>query len=104
MHHRAVAFYRDPAMKERRTSEPRRGSDARVERNYDAARRRIDGLEKALTLIAGAMMPGSHQVDQGKVGQFRLGIDIARSLLAEHLPAAMAAAEPGRAKRESNAS
>ena len=91
-------------MKERRSTEPRRGSDARVERSYDAARRRIDGLEKALTMIAGSMMPGSHQVDQGKIGQFRLGIDIARSLLAEHLAASMAASEPPRAKRESNAS
>ena len=104
MHHRAVAPNRDTAMKDRRSSEPRRGNDARVERNYDVARRRIDGLEKALTLIAGSMMPGSHQVDQAKVGQFRLGIDIARSLLAEHLPSAMATAEPARAKRESNAS
>ena len=92
-------------MPERRSFEPRRGSDARAERNYDAARRRIDGLEKALTLIAGAMMPGGHQVDQTKVGQFRLGIDIARSLLADHLPAAsQSAPDPGRAKRESNAS
>jgi hypothetical protein len=90
-------------MKERRSLEPRRGSDARAERSYDAARRRIDGLEKALTLIAGSMTPGSHQVDQGKVGQFRLGIDIARSLLAERLPAAKSGAE-NRAKRENNAS
>jgi hypothetical protein len=90
-------------MKERRSLEPRRGSDARTERSYDAARRRIDGLEKALTLIAGSMMPGSHQVDQGKVGQFRLGIDIARSLLADHLPAATSG-DSTRAKRESSAS
>ena len=91
-------------MKERRSLEPRRGSDARAERSYDAARRRIDGLEKALTLIAGSMMPGSHQVDQAKVGQYRLGIDIARSLLAERLPAATSGADTARAKRQSSAS
>ena len=68
-------------MTERRSFEPRRGSDARTERSYDAARRRMDGLEKALSLIAGAMIPGSHQVDQSKIADFRLGIDIARSLL-----------------------
>jgi hypothetical protein len=68
-------------MKERRSVEPRRGSDARAERSYDAARRRIDGLEKALSLIAGSMIPGSHHVDQSKLADFRLGIDIARSLL-----------------------
>jgi hypothetical protein len=67
-------------MKERRSVEPRRGSD-RAERSYEAARRRIDGLEKALSLIAGSMIPGSHQVDQSKLADFRLGIDIARSLL-----------------------
>ena len=68
-------------MKERRAVEPRRGSDARVERSYDAVRRRMDGLEKAVSLIAGSMIPGSHQVDQTKIADFRLGIDIARSLL-----------------------
>ncbi len=71
-------------MKERRSVEPRRGGDARAERSYDAVRRRIDGLEKALSLIAGSMIPGSHQVDQSKLADFRLGIDIARSLLSTH--------------------
>ena len=70
-------------MKER-SVEPRRGSDARAERSYDAARRRMDGLEKALSLIAGSMIPGSHQVDQSKLADFRRGIDIARSLLSVH--------------------
>ena len=68
-------------MKERRSDEPRRGSDARAERSYDAVRRRMDGLEKALSLIAGSMIPGSHQVDQSKLADFRLGIDIARALM-----------------------
>lgn len=68
-------------MKERRADELRRGNDARAERSYAAARRRMDGLEKALSLIAGSMIPGSHHVDQSKLADFRLGIDIARSLL-----------------------
>ena len=68
-------------MKERRSDEPRRGSDARAERSYDAVRRRMDGLEKALSLIAGSLIAGTHQVDQSKLADFRLGIDIARALM-----------------------
>ncbi|MGZ5038846.1 MAG: hypothetical protein ACXWF0_19220 [Usitatibacter sp.] len=81
-------------MKERRAEAPRRGSDARTERNYDAVRRRMDGLEKALSLIAGAIIPGSHQVDQTKLADFRLGIDIARSLLSVRFGSAAQAALP----------
>ena len=67
-------------MKERRV-EHRRGADARAERSYDNARRRLDAVEKALSLIAGAMIPGTYQVDPTKTSEYRLGIDIARSLL-----------------------
>jgi hypothetical protein len=86
-------------MKERRSDEPRRGSDARVERSYDAVRRRMDGMEKALSLIAGAMVPGSHQVDQTKLADFRLGIDIARSLMSVRFGSA-GKAQPARGKPE----
>ena len=79
-------------MKERRSLESRRGGDARSDRNYDAARRRIDGLEKALVLIVGSLTPKTHELDQGKLGDFRLGIDIARSLLTGRLAAAGATA------------
>jgi len=68
-------------MRERRALEPRRGSDARAERSYDNARRRLDALEKALSLIAHGMVPGTYQVDPTKSSEYRLGIDIARSLL-----------------------
>lgn len=86
-------------MTERRSHEPRRGSDARVERSYDAVRRRMDGLEKALSLIAGAMIPGSHQVDQTKLADFRLGIDIARALLSVRFGSA-GQTQPARRKPE----
>jgi hypothetical protein len=86
-------------MTERRSHKPRRGSDARVERSYDAVRRRMDGLEKALSLIAGSMIPGSHQVDQSKLADFRLGIDIARSLLSVHSGSA-GQTQPARRKPE----
>jgi len=86
-------------MTERRSHEPRRGSDARVERSYDAVRRRTDGLEKALSLIAGSMIPGSHQVDQTKLADFRLGIDIARALLSVRFGSA-GQTQPARRKPE----
>lgn len=41
----------------------------------------MDGLEKALSLIEGAMIPGTHLVDQTKTADFRQGIEIARALL-----------------------
>jgi len=68
-------------MKERRALEQRRGADARAERSYDNARRRLDALEKALSLIAGGMVPGTYQVDPTRTSEYRRGIDIARSLL-----------------------
>ena len=86
-------------MKERRAHEPRRGSDARAERSYDGVRRRMDGLEKALSLIAGSMIPGSHQVDQTKLADFRLGIDIARALMSVRSGSA-GQAQPARRKPE----
>jgi len=82
-------------MPERRSLEPRRGSDARAERNYDAVRRRLDGLEKALSLIVGSIVPGTHIVDNTKSADFRLGVDIGRSLLSVRLGSA-ATATPAR--------
>src|SRR6202171_1088121 len=62
---------------ERRSNEAdRRGADARGERNYAAARRRIVALEKALDMIVGALAPGDHLLDQRKIAQFRQGIDV----------------------------
>jgi hypothetical protein len=62
----------------------------------------MDGLEKALSLIAGSMVPGSHQVDQSKLAEFRLGIDIARALLSVRLGSA-GQTQPERRKREEGA-
>ena len=90
-------------MKERRVQEPRRGSDARAERAYDAARRRLDGLEKALSLIAASMVPGAHQVDPSKERDFRLGIDIARSLLSVRSGWSGTSQQAEKAKREEKA-
>jgi hypothetical protein len=72
---------------ERRSNEvDRRGADARGERNYIAARRRIVALEKALDMIVGALAPGDHSVDQKKIAQFRQGIEVARALLGANRP------------------
>ena len=88
-------------MKERRAHEPRRGSDARAERSYDAARRRLDGLEKALSLIVGAIVPGTHIVDATKAADYRLGIDIGRSLLSVRLGPSAAGVTPDRPPQRS---
>ncbi len=88
-------------MTDRRAHEPRRGADARAERNYDAMRRRMDGLEKALTLIVGSIVPGTHIVDQTKAGDYRLGIDIGRSLLSVRLGTAATGATPDRPPQRS---
>ncbi len=83
-------------MKERRAQEPRRGADARAERSFDATRRRLDGLEKALTLIVGSIVPGTHIVDATKAADYKLGIDIGRSLLSVRLGPTAAGLTPDR--------
>ncbi len=65
----------------------RRGAaEAREERNYVAARRRIVALEKALDMIVGSVAAPGHQLDPGKISQFRQGIDVARALLGARPP------------------
>jgi len=59
----------------------RRGAEAREERNYVAARRRVVALEKALSMILGSLGPREHTVDPAKIAQYRQGIDVARALL-----------------------
>ena len=65
---------------ERRKAE-RRAAEAREERTYLVARRRIIALEKALDLVVGSLAPGEYFVDPTKVTQYRQGIDVARALL-----------------------
>jgi hypothetical protein len=67
----------------RRNEVDRRGAEAREERNYIAARRRVVALEKALDLMLGALAPQEYMVDPKKMAQFRQGIDVARSLLSK---------------------
>jgi hypothetical protein len=74
------------AVERRRNEVDRRGGEARGERNYAAARRRIVALEKALDMIVGALAPDEHMVDQKKIAQFRQGIDVARALLGTNRP------------------
>lgn len=64
---------------ERRKGERR--AEAREERTYAVARRRILALEKALDLLVGSLNPGEYSVDLRKITQYRQGIDVARSLL-----------------------
>lgn len=59
----------------------RRAAEAREERNYAVARRRILALEKALDLLVGSLAPGEYVVDSTKIVQYRQGIDVARALL-----------------------
>jgi hypothetical protein len=59
----------------------RRSAEAREERTYAVARRRIIALEKALDMMVGSLAPGEYFVDQQKITQYRKGIDVARSLL-----------------------
>jgi hypothetical protein len=66
---------------ERRKVPDRRAIEAREERTYLVARRRIIALEKALALMVGSLAPGEYFVDQTKVAQYRQGIDVARALL-----------------------
>ena len=89
-------------MSDRRSLEQRRGVDARSERNYDAVRRRLDGLEKALTLIVGSIVPGTHLVDSTKAADYKLGIDIGRSLLSVRLGSSAATATPDRPPQRSH--
>jgi len=69
------------AVERRKNEIDRRGAEARGERNYVAARRRIVALEKALDLIVGALAPREHTVDPTRIMQYRRGIDVARALL-----------------------
>ena len=72
---------------ERRKSDAdRRVGEAREERNYVAARRRILALEKALDMIVGSVGSPGHQLDPGKMSRFRQGIDVARALLGSRPP------------------
>jgi hypothetical protein len=59
----------------------RTAAEAREERNYVAARRRILALEKALDMIVGSVAAPGHQLDPARMSQFRQGIDVARALL-----------------------
>ena len=69
---------------ERRRNEPdRRGAEAREERNYLSARRRVMALEKAVGMIVGSLVPQGHTVDPAKAAQYRQGIEVARALLGE---------------------
>jgi hypothetical protein len=70
---------------ERRKAE-RRAAEAREERTYLVARRRILALEKALDLLVGSLNPGEYSVDLRKIAQYRQGIDVARALLGEKPP------------------
>lgn len=63
----------------------RRGAEAREERTYAVARRRIIALEKALDLMVGSLAAGEYFVDPQKIAQYRQGIDVARSLLGKPL-------------------
>ena len=72
---------------ERRKNEAdRRGAEAREERNYGAARRRILALEKALGMMVGALVADQHAVDPGKSDQFRRGVAVARALVGTKPP------------------
>lgn len=66
---------------ERRKSETDRRGEAREERNYVSARRRILALEKALDMIVGSLVPQEHTLDPAKITQYRRGVDVARALL-----------------------
>ena len=65
----------------------RRAAEAREERTYLVARRRIIALEKALALVVGSLAPGEYSADPGKLAQYRQGIDVARALLGVKPPA-----------------
>ena len=65
----------------RRIPDRRTAAEAREERNYAVARRRILALEKALDLLVGSLASGSYFVDPQKISQYRQGIDVARALL-----------------------
>lgn len=64
----------------------RRAAEAREERNYGVARRRILALEKALELLVGSLTPGEYSVDLRRINQYRQGIDVARALLGVRPP------------------
>ena len=72
---------RTSVLERRKNEADRRGAEAREERNYLAARRRIIALEKALGMMVGALVAQQHAVDPAKIDEFRKGIDVARALL-----------------------
>ena len=76
----------DNVLDRRKNDADRRGAEAREERNYVSARRRILALEKALDMIVGSVASPGHQLDPGKMSQFRQGIDVARALLGTKPP------------------
>ena len=65
---------------ERRRAD-RRAAEAREERTYGVARRRIIALETALDLVVDSLVPGEYSVDPRKTTQYRQGIEVARALL-----------------------
>ena len=66
---------------DRRRIPDRRAAEAREERTYAVARRRILALEKALDLLVGSLAAGEYFVDPKKISQYRQGIDVGRALL-----------------------
>ena len=76
----------DNVIDRRKNEADRRGAEAREERNYVSARRRILALEKALDMIVGSVASPGHQLDPGKMSQFRQGVDVARALLGTKPP------------------
>ena len=76
----------DNVIDRRKNEADRRAGEAREERNYVSARRRILALEKALDMIVGSLANPGHQLDPGKMSQFRQGIDVARALLGTKPP------------------
>ena len=66
----------------------RRAAEAREERTYLVARRRIIALEKALAMLVDSLNPGEYALDLRKMNQYRQGIDVARALLGVKPPGA----------------
>jgi hypothetical protein len=55
-----------------------------------------------LSLLVGSIIPGTHIVDQTKLADFKLGIDIGRSLLSVRLGSAATGATPDRPAQRSH--
>ena len=65
----------------RRLETLRRAADKRAQRSYEDARRRMDALEKSLTLIIRSLEPGKYTVDERRAEEYRLGVNIGRKLI-----------------------